>query len=119
MAKQITVGISQKLSQKLNRDWVDNGTIGSGVVRARATSTRSTETRHKRDRPMLVVDAQVRKSLLVWGLLLCGIFLGGQMIGRTPRYWNEKSFANEATLTTIQSGSSDSFRNRGGWLRAR
>jgi hypothetical protein len=44
---------------------------------------------HRRKKAALVADGQLRKSLLIWSLLLVGIFLTGQMMGHTPKYLSE------------------------------
>jgi hypothetical protein len=108
VAQKINVAILQKRK----RDEVDGSSLGGGFARASVKRMRSIQTRNKGAKSTSVVHAELRKSLLVWGLLLCGVFLAGLMVGRTPRNSNEKPFASEATLTAVQS---DSFGNRSGW----
>jgi hypothetical protein len=56
---------------------------------------------HRAKKTAVVADSQLRKSLLIWSLLLVGILLTGQMVRRRPKYLNEKSIANGLTPTAI------------------
>jgi hypothetical protein len=80
---------------------------------------KSNQGRHRAAKPSGVAHSQLRKSLLVWWLLLVGIFLTGQMVERRPRYLSEMGFANEMTVSQTQSSPSDSFPHRDNWLGKR
>lgn len=114
MAKRVDVGMIQK--RKL--DGLHGGSFDCDFRRARMTTMGSLHTRNKSAKSAIVVHTE-RKSLLVWSLLLCGIFLAGQTIGRTSKYLSEKSFGHGATLIASQPGASDAFPDRGRWLGKR